>query len=88
LHEGDDLEIGPKPPWVPLPSPLKILVFMRIEEFFAQNPLGVGVTGKILLIKELGVDFSGWTKNLARMRQKRRERTGPVTGRSTYEDGL
>jgi hypothetical protein len=39
------------------PLPHRILVFMEIAIFCAQNREPIGVTGKILLIKDLGRIF-------------------------------
>src|SRR5271166_731761 len=68
----------------PLPLPLKILVFMKIHRFSAQNLERVGLTGKILGNKDLGAIFGSWTGVLAGRWVKSRQRTGPVTGLSTH----
>jgi len=57
---------------------------MKIAGFCAQATEGVRLTGKILLGKDLHGIFWGWTGVLAGRWVKNRERTWPITGRTTW----
>ena len=69
---------------VPLPPPLTFLVFIGLRRICAQILAGVGLTCKFLSAKELDRIFGGWTGTRAGAWVKKRERSGPITGQSTW----
>jgi hypothetical protein len=70
---------------VPSPYPpfRKFLFLKEIAKLGPQDPLPIGLSGKILLTKELCGIFWGWKGIGEEKRVKKRERKEPVMGRIT-----